>query len=276
MRNNTLSYAGVLAISMLILVACGSQATPTPTEEAKQIEEKQDKPTEEVELVEEAVVLNAVSIVDQILGERNTFTIAAVTAAEPGWIAIHAQVDDSPGPILGLEPVSAGTHENLVVRIDIDDLTDVLYAMLYVDGGAPEIFEFPPSDDVPARDSEDVIIAPIFNRIPSTVEIGYNEELGAFLVGANGLTLYQFANDEKGESNCTDQCATAWPPLLVEEGEILSSGPDVDSELSTIQRKDGTVQVTYDDMPLYFYVGDENFGDANGHASGGVWSILKP
>jgi predicted lipoprotein with Yx(FWY)xxD motif len=385
MRNKNLTYTGILAILMLILVACSSQATLTPTEETEIIEEDRNEPEEEA--VEEPAVLNtvtvtdqelgsgntvtvanvttdsagwlvihaqaggspgpivgfapvetgensdvlvnieaagatetlyamlhvdagtlgeyefpgedvpavnadgnlvtppfqidlsrvnAVHVADQILGERNTFTIAAVQAAEAGWIAIHAQVDDSPGPILGLEPVAAGTHENIVVRIDIDDLSDVLYAILYVDGGAPEIFEFPPSDDIPAKDAEGKIIAPIFNRIPSTVEIGYNEELGAFLVGANGLTLYQFTRDEEGESNCADQCAAIWPPLLVEATETPSPGPDVDGELSTIRRTEGTFQVTYDNMPLYFYTGDENFGDANGHTSGGVWFVLKP
>jgi predicted lipoprotein with Yx(FWY)xxD motif len=119
-------------------------------------------------------------------------------------------------------------------------------------------------------------VAPIFKRIPSTVEIGYNEELGAFLVGANGLTLYQFADDEEGESNCTSQCAAVWPPLLVEEGGKLSAGPDVDGEIDTIQRPEGTLQVTYDGMPLYFYTGDEKFGDASGHESGGVWFVIKP
>lgn len=278
MRTKSSTQIGLLAATMLMLFACGRQETPAPVEETEQIEEKQHEPTAEaiVEITAEPVALNKIEVTDQMLGENNTFTIAAVQAAEPGWIAIHAQTDDSPGPILGLEPIVAGRQENVVVRIDIDDLTDVLYAMLYVDGGAPEIFEYPPGDDLPARDAQGNIVAPIFKRIPSTVEIGYNEELGAFLVGANGLTLYQFADDEEGKSNCTGQCAAVWPPLLVEEGENLSAGPDVDGEIDTIQRPEGTLQVTYDGVPLYFYTGDEKFGDANGHESGGFWFVIKP
>jgi predicted lipoprotein with Yx(FWY)xxD motif len=221
--------------------------------------------------------VNAVSVTDQTLGEGNTFTIAAVRSADPGWIVIHAQVDDSPGPILGITPVAAGANENVVVRIDIDDLSDVLYAMLHVDAGTAEIFEFPTGDDVPATDSEGNVVAPSFNRLPSTVEIGYNEELGAFLVGANGLTLYLFTKDEEGESTCYDQCADAWPPLLVEEGESPSAGPDVDGDLVLIiKRTDGTLQVSYNGMPLYFFAGDESPGDANGHTSGDVWFVIEP
>lgn len=220
--------------------------------------------------------VNAVSVSDQVMGEDNTFIIASVRSAEPGWVVIHAQVDGSPGPILGFEPVAAGVNENVVVRIDIDDLTDVLYAMLHVDAGAPDVFEFPSGDDVPATDSAGNVVTPAFNRLPATVEIGFNEELGAFLVGANGLTLYRFTNDEGGESTCYDQCADAWPPLLFEEGDNLNTGPDVDGELGTTRRTDGTIQVTYDGMPIYFFAGDENFGDANGHGSGGVWFVIEP
>lgn len=111
---------------------------------------------------------------------------------------------------------------------------------------------------------------------PPVVSLGSNEELGDFLVGANGMTLYLFTNDEPGISNCYDQCAENWPPLLVDSPEALTTLPGLVGELSTTERTDGTMQVTYDDMPLYFWVNDTVPGDATGQGARDVWFIVKP
>ena len=34
------------------------------------------------------------------------------------------------------------------------------------------------------------------------------------MVGPNGMTLYTFDHDALDTSNCSDKCATAWPPLI--------------------------------------------------------------
>ena len=44
--------------------------------------------------------------------------------------------------------------------------------------------------------------------------------------------------------------------------------------LGTIRRADGSVQVTYKGMPLYFFHSDSNAGDTNGNYTG--WSLVKP
>src|ERR1044071_1378559 len=54
----------------------------------------------------------------------------------------------------------------------------------------------------------------------SVVKLGGNDELGAFLVGPNGMTLYLYTKDTPGVSNCYDKCATAWPPLLVDNENV--------------------------------------------------------
>ncbi len=111
---------------------------------------------------------------------------------------------------------------------------------------------------------------------PPTVGLGGNDELGQFLVGPDGMTLYGFANDEPGVSNCYDQCAVNWPPLLVDLADQLSTLPGLVGEFDTTTRTDGTLQVTYDGWPLYYWVNDEAIGDSTGHGVNDVWFVLKP
>jgi predicted lipoprotein with Yx(FWY)xxD motif/polyisoprenoid-binding protein YceI len=108
------------------------------------------------------------------------------------------------------------------------------------------------------------------------VILGGNDQLGAFLTAPDGLTLYIFTNDEPGITNCYDQCAVNWPPLMLEEGQSLSAGEGVTGELATTERQDGGLQITYNDWPLYYWVKDEAPMDANGHGVGGVWAVATP
>lgn len=111
---------------------------------------------------------------------------------------------------------------------------------------------------------------------PATVYVAGNAELGMFLVGPTGMTLYRFTNDEAGVSNCADQCAENWPPLTVESAEALVGGPNLAGTLATIERADGTLQVTYNDEPLYFWVNDAARGEATGQNVGEVWFVVAP
>jgi predicted lipoprotein with Yx(FWY)xxD motif len=114
---------------------------------------------------------------------------------------------------------------------------------------------------------------------PQTIGLGGNDELGSFFVGANGMTLYTFANDEPGVSNCSGDCLTVWPAFTVSSEDELYAGlgaaaPD---DLGVIERADsGELQVTYQDMPLYFFSNDSAPGAATGHASFNVWFVVKP
>ncbi len=90
-----------------------------------------------------------------------------------------------------------------------------------------------------------------------------------------GLSLYRFDNDEPGESNCEGDCLEAWPPLTTDADPIAAPGVDADL-LGTIEREDGTTQVTYDDWPLYFFAGDEEPGDVDGQGVNDVWWLVQP
>src|SRR5688572_16200208 len=44
-------------------------------------------------------------------------------------------------------------------------------------------------------------------------------ELGEFLTGPSGNTLYVFTKDSPNASNCTAGCLAVWPPLLIADGQ---------------------------------------------------------
>jgi len=110
----------------------------------------------------------------------------------------------------------------------------------------------------------------------TTLRVEEEGDLAPFLVDADGMTLYTFANDEDGVSNCDADCEANWPPLTVEAGEEPTAGEGADGTLGTIERDDGTLHVTYDGQPLYTYTADTAPGDTNGHEVGDLWFIAEP
>src|SRR5918992_2583242 len=108
-----------------------------------------------------------------------------------------------------------------------------------------------------------------------TVEVG-ETDAGPSLVGPDGRTLYIFTQDSEGTSTCYDDCAAAWPPLEVPDGASVEPGEGVTGELGITERDDGTSQVTYEEMPLYFFASDAEPGDATGQGVNDVWFIASP
>jgi len=102
--------------------------------------------------------------------------------------------------------------------------------------------------------------------------------LGTFLVATNGMTLYKYTRDAANVSNCTGQCAAVWPPYTVSGSDAasLAGATGINGQLGTIKRADGSMQVTYNGMPLYFYAKDKNPGDTTGQNVGGVWFVVAP
>lgn len=102
--------------------------------------------------------------------------------------------------------------------------------------------------------------------------------LGDFLSAYNGMTLYTYAPDQQtpGSSACTGSCAQNWPPYTVESKSDINVSAATSGTVGTITRADGTLQVTYNGAPLYFYIGDKSPGDTNGQGVGGVWYVAKP
>ena len=113
---------------------------------------------------------------------------------------------------------------------------------------------------------------PIQNN--AIVMISAHPELGTILTDASGRTVYLFTVDERNRSNCTRGCAVAWPPLLTVGGPRAGEGVDGPS-LATVDRGDGTTQVTYNGWPLYYFAPDEKPGDAAGQNVADVWFVVS-
>lgn len=96
-------------------------------------------------------------------------------------------------------------------------------------------------------------------------------DLGEILADGDNATLYAFVPDEQGESTCYDECEQNWPPLAAP----VAAGDGVDEALlGEVEREDGTMQVTYNDWPLYYFAGDAAAGDVAGQGVGEVWYVV--
>ena len=109
-----------------------------------------------------------------------------------------------------------------------------------------------------------------------TVQVSKDASLGDILVDGKGMTLYLFTKDQANVTNCYDQCAVNWPPLLVAAGKEAAAGQGVTGKLGVIDRTDGSRQVTYNGWPLYYYIKDTKAGDTTGQNVGQVWFIVHP
>ncbi len=94
-----------------------------------------------------------------------------------------------------------------------------------------------------------------------TAEVGGK----TILTDAKGMTLYTWDKDAVGVSNCYDQCAVNWPPLLAADGAVA------DGEFTLIERKDGTKIWAHEGWPLYLWIKDTKPGDTTGDGVGGTW-----
>ena len=108
----------------------------------------------------------------------------------------------------------------------------------------------------------------------SGVSVTTNSFVGhAILTDERGMTLYRYTADQGSTSVCYDGCAIAWPPVLV-DAVPATQDPSLAQHLGLTPRSDGTRQLTYNNQPLYYDVGDANPGDTNGQASDGVWFVV--
>lgn len=121
------------------------------------------------------------------------------------------------------------------------------------------ISEAAPSDDEPAGITEISVIS---------------TALGDVLVGSNAsagdFQLYTFENDALNSSQCNDDCAAAWPPLLATESDIA------EAPFSLIARDNGDLQWSINGKALYFYGGDTAVNQQNGEGLGDAWFVARP
>jgi predicted lipoprotein with Yx(FWY)xxD motif len=118
-------------------------------------------------------------------------------------------------------------------------------------------------------------VMPASGSSEAVINVVDDPKLGKILVGANGMTLYMFTKDGPDQSNCTGKCLTQWPPLLTQGKPTLGAGVDA-SLVGTATLADGTMIVTYNKMPLYYWYKDTKAGDTTGQGVGSVWFVVSP
>jgi len=115
------------------------------------------------------------------------------------------------------------------------------------------------------------------------VRLATSPSLGQYLVDKNGYTLYMFANDYKGRTSCSGDCAKLWPYFYVADltADKLEPGLQL-TDFDTIN-VNGTSQLRYKTWPLYYYAPlvnnvnvKEKAGQTTGEALNNVWFVAKP
>jgi predicted lipoprotein with Yx(FWY)xxD motif len=115
------------------------------------------------------------------------------------------------------------------------------------------------------------------SREDGTRVIVDDSDFGPMLYSHEGQAIYLFDLESTSQPRCYDECAEAWPPVLT-DGDPLAGGGVRGALLGTVERDDGTTQVTYAGHPLYFYAHEDewqvlchDFTDF-----GGTWYVVQP
>jgi len=103
--------------------------------------------------------------------------------------------------------------------------------------------------------------------------------LGKFIVDKKGRTLYFFANDANGQSNCTGGCLTNWKPLSIDSTSGQYDAGLSAADFTVVTLVSGIKQLAYKGWLLYYYTPadvPEAAGQTTGEGIGGVWFVAKP
>jgi plastocyanin len=161
-------FAALLTVIALLVAACGpapepaalptSEVAALPTDEptAAPAAEPTPQPAPTEAPAAESMITPSVTVADQEIVDGQV-TIAEVVSDGPGWLAIHAQADGKPGPILGYSAVTSGANAAVMVAVDASSATETLYAMLHTDAGEIGTWEFPNGPDAPVMVGEQVV-----------------------------------------------------------------------------------------------------------------------
>jgi predicted lipoprotein with Yx(FWY)xxD motif len=146
-------------------------------------------------------------------------------------------------------------------------------AALILAGCSPLALGIPEDTETPTAT---VVVVPGATTAPVVnLNVSKNAALGSYLTDESGFTLYYYKNDTARASHCSGDCLQTWPGVMTSAAPIASD-PSITGKLGWINRPDGGMQVTYNDMPLYYYSKDNKPGDTNGQGAGGQWFVVPP
>ena len=136
----------------------------------------------------------------------------------------------------------------------------------------------------PGRGLPDPGVATLSHETVSVTPPGTAEVVLAALqdqgLGGQLFPVYSFSADSDHESACLGRCAVIWPPVLTNE-RAQASDSVTSTLIGTVERPDGTHQVSYAGRPLYLFIRDAALpgtpGAAHGSgitAFGGTFNLL--
>jgi predicted lipoprotein with Yx(FWY)xxD motif len=224
----------------------------------------------------------SVLVDDQPLRGGDTLIIAEVVSDGPGWIGIHlseANGELSHTAAIGASQLVDGLNTNVVVKINNPGrATEKLWGMLHYDREPIGEYDYPtaPSNDEPALVNGEHVVDDFLvtgGEAGQKVILNVASSNGvSYLVDAQGFSLYTPIFGD-----CTDaECLKIWRPMISTGGAVPGTGVN-GQNISVQGRGDGSRQVTYAGLALYYFVGDGKQGDTNGHLQDeGRWVLVQP
>ncbi len=103
-------------------------------------------------------------------------------------------------------------------------------------------------------------------------------DLGQIVTDGKGMSVYRYDGDtaKPPVSNCKDNCATAWPPLMANDPAAVEVEGIDKALIGTIDRPDGSKQITIGNWPAYHYSKDTQPGEVKGQGANGKFFAFTP
>ena len=122
-----------------------------------------------------------ITIEDQEIDASGMITVARVFSEAPGWLVIHAQEPNGPGPILGQYPIPADELETFSFPIQWRQASSELLAVLYTD--SEQTGGFDPANDRPLIYKGQPVTAVFEVKLPPDIHV-YDQPVinGALIV----------------------------------------------------------------------------------------------
>lgn len=283
------SLFSILAAMAMILSACMSSATPAQT---SSVTLPVSNPTAAASNVPTIEVVTDPSL-GKILADGNGNTLYIFTKDAPDQSNCDAKCLANWPPLVssGTPKLGPGVDASLIGTAVLADGAKIVtydHMPLYYfindtlpgqtsgqDVGSVWYVVSPDGNPVKPAVTSSSTATPVVAANVSTINIASDPKLGQILVDGMGMTLYVFTKDGLDQSNCDASCLANWPPLLTQGNPILGPGVD-DSKVGTGLLADGTKIVTYNHMPLYYFIKDTQAGQTSGQGVGSVWYVISP
>jgi len=282
--NNRLAAATLLGLTVLVSACSGAAATaapatPAPATEAPATEAPSAEASPETPSTTGDVAVNlATTSLGEILVDGEGMTLYVFTPDNAGDSTCYDDCEKA-WPVLAGSSVTAGTgltatDFGTTTRTDgTSQVTFKGWPLYYFQGdkAAGDVAGQGLGEKWYVVDAAGTMIGAPAAGGGVTVNLA-STPLGDILVDGKGMTLYMFTADSGGTSACSGDCLANWPVLA---GEAVTPGTGLDAgDFASITRDDGSKQVTFFGMPLYYFAGDKAAGDLAGQGVGEKWYVL--